>query len=432
MQRYLVRFAQIKEDFRLDELRSICSTCAVPFPEADTSSYSTSVLCLLLLLQVAFDSRPFGSLTFLMLLRCAPFLIGPSWLGILCLKDSRALFCREIVELIGEGCSLEVVLEATRSLSAEYYRPYQMLPFRFDVDDYMRKISMEEQVALINKFAFMPLEGPVSMSRPGVVFSLHCDAVADHFYFGRLIGVGRRDLIDTFNLKKRGYLGTTSMDAELSLVMSNFAHITNGSLVYDPFVGTGSLLCTAAFFGAYALGSDIDGRQLRGSHERSIASNMQQYRVEGRFVGGLVFDVRHHPWRRGFQVDAIITDPPYGVRAGAKKIGTSAPYPLSCSALLSPQEKADRYPKTIPYEMDELAEDLHRLAVTLLREGGRLVYWFPVEVPLGEDDGRLNESTLRSLLPVVKGLVLICVVPQRCRMFDRWLVVFEKRTLLLP
>lgn len=326
---------------------------------------------------------------------------------------------REVVELIGEGARVEDVLQAARELSPEYYRPYRTLPFRFDVDDYMRKIAFEEQVALINRFSFMPLEGAVSMSRPGVVFSLHCDAVSGHYYFGRLIGTGRRDLIDRFNLKKRGYLGTTSMDAELSLMMSNFAKVSAGAVVYDPFVGTGSLLCTAAAFGALVLGSDIDGRQMRGSNGLSIASNMEQYGVRSRFVGGLVFDVLHHPWRAAFQVDAIITDPPYGVRAGAKKIGTRSPYPPSCSVLLSAADKADRYPKTIPYEMDELALDLHRLAVRMLREGGRLVYWHPVEVSL-------DEAALRRLLPVVEGLRLICVVPQRCRMFDRWLVVYEK------
>lgn len=50
------------------------------------------------------------------------------------------------------------------------------------------------------------------------------------------------------------------MEAELSLIMANQAKAKPGALIYDPFVGTGSMLYTSAFFGAYVIGSDIDGR----------------------------------------------------------------------------------------------------------------------------------------------------------------------------
>ena len=56
-------------------------------------------------------------------------------------------------------------------------------------------------------------------------------------------GKGNND--DTFygryNLKKRPYLGPTSTDHELALLMANQGHIKEGDLVYDPFVGTGSI-----------------------------------------------------------------------------------------------------------------------------------------------------------------------------------------------
>lgn len=46
---------------------------------------------------------------------------------------------------------------------------------------------------------------------------------------------GQRSRILEFNLKKRKYIGTTSMDAEVSLLMANQALARPGSLVYDPF-----------------------------------------------------------------------------------------------------------------------------------------------------------------------------------------------------
>ena len=48
------------------------------------------------------------------------------------------------------------------------------------------------------------------------------------------------------------------MDPQLSLLMSNLAAVSPGALVLDPFVGTGSLIISAAQFGGYVLGGDID------------------------------------------------------------------------------------------------------------------------------------------------------------------------------
>lgn len=40
-----------------------------------------------------------------------------------------------------------------------------------------------------------------------------------------------------------------------------------GDLVYDPFVGTGSILVAAAHFGAHTLGADIDIRIVRDGNQ---------------------------------------------------------------------------------------------------------------------------------------------------------------------
>lgn len=124
------------------------------------------------------------------------------------------------------------------------------------------------------------------------------------------MGHGKRELIDKFNVKKRKYIGNTTMDAELSLIMANQALCGPGKLVYDPFVGTGSFLMTCAHFGAMTVGSDIDGRQIRGKGKASIQSNCEQYDLKGRVLDALVFDVCHAPWRRfkGGLFDAIVTD----------------------------------------------------------------------------------------------------------------------------
>lgn len=72
-------------------------------------------------------------------------------------------------------------------------------------------------------------------------------------FFGREVGGADRKLIPTYQLKSRTYLGPTAMDAEVAFLMANQALATSGKLVFDPFVGTGSILVAAAHFGAITM-----------------------------------------------------------------------------------------------------------------------------------------------------------------------------------
>jgi len=104
------------------------------------------------------------------------------------------------------------------------------------------------------------------------------------------------------------------MDAELSLVLANQALAKPGSFIYDPFVGTGSFLFTCSHFGAFTIGSDIDGRQIRGKDGKGVHTNINQYGLESKILDGFVADLNHHPWRRNLTgenqgiFDAIVTD----------------------------------------------------------------------------------------------------------------------------
>lgn len=83
--------------------------------------------------------------------------------------------------------------------------------------------------------------------------------------------------------------------------------------------------------------------------------------------------------------DAIICDPPYGVRAGGRKSGgrkiikgVKGPYTV-------PDEKRDNHiPSTAPYCLAECVHDLLHLAARMLVMGGRLVFFYPV---LRSEDG---------------------------------------------
>ena len=145
-------------------------------------------------------------------------------------------------------------------------------------------------------------------------------------YFGRWIANSGRDIIKKYDLKLRKYLSTTSMDSELALVTANLALSRPGKVFYDPFVGTGSFPIACAHFGALTLGSDIDGRTIRGSKGGvNITSNFKQYDLDGHWTGGFIADLTNTPVRAARWLDGVVCDPPYGVREGLKVLGHRDP-----------------------------------------------------------------------------------------------------------
>lgn len=102
-------------------------------------------------------------------------------------------------------------------------------------------------------------------------------------YLGRFIADGQRTVATDYDLKKRTYLGPTSTCAELSFLMSNQILSQRGKVVWDCFVGTGSLLVAASVHGAMCVGTDIDVRVLKGIKKgkkaESVRSNFEQYKL---------------------------------------------------------------------------------------------------------------------------------------------------------
>lgn len=149
----------------------------------------------------------------------------------------------------------------------------------------------------------------------------------DMMYLGRLVAKSSRDVVLRFDLKKRGYISTTSMDSELSLVTANIALAAPGKLFYDPFVGTGSFPIACAHFGAMGWGSDIDGRSIRGAGgHKSLQGNFEQYGLRACLGDVFTADLVNSPVRRGRRVwDGIVCDPPYGVREGLRVLGLRDP-----------------------------------------------------------------------------------------------------------
>ena len=82
--------------------------------------------------------------------------------------------------------------------------------------------------------------------------------------------------------------------------------------------------------------------------------------------------------------DAIICDPPYGVRAGGRKSGGRKLLNGVVEPYTIPDDlKANHIPSTAPYTLAECLHDLLDMSARMLTMGGRLVYFYPAA--RGED-----------------------------------------------
>lgn len=107
------------------------------------------------------------------------------------------------------------------------------------------------------------------------------------------------------------------MDPQLSLLMANVTKVEDWHLVFDPFVGTGSILLACAQFGAQVIGSDIDflmvhartkpsrvGQKKRIKGE-SFRGNFEQYNLTAKLIDVIVADASKSPWGSRLKFDAI-------------------------------------------------------------------------------------------------------------------------------
>ncbi len=307
---------------------------------------------------------------------------------------SRSALVRMVVELWGEGGKDAHSAAVGADLAPDCLKSHCFLPgasYSLEVISTCKKIHENEANALRRMVAWaLPFQGPVNISAPDNVIVLFEDVTnpkhigeeeglvgnsTSWWYLGLRIDVSgewgprikcqngqKRTLISGYKLShvirlsKRTYLGPTSMNPQLSVVMSNMAQVKCGSVVLDPFLGTGSILVPASALGAICVGMDIDARIFAGKDGKNISSNFQQYNIRQLEILRGDMGCYRGQWRDN-AFDAVICDPPYGDRAAAKHIGLNA---------------VDR-----SYDLADILCDILDMSSRILRIGGRLVYLLP-------------------------------------------------------
>ena len=249
-------------------------------------------------------------------------------------------------------------------------------------------------------------------------YQTHGPAVLKRIYLGRLLASSERErgVLGRYSLKKREYINTTSMDAELAFLTANITLADAGKLFYDPFVGTGSFPIACAHFGARCWGSDIDGRMVRGKEiggeKKDIRANFRQYGLVGMYVDGFVADLTNTPLRQARWLDGIVCDPPYGVRDGLKVLGHSEGRDRASQGVVwidgeAAHLKESYVPPKRVYPLEAMLGDILLFAARMLVDGGRVSLWMPTA----------NDMEEELAIPGHPALELLSVCVQ---VFNKW------------
>ena len=335
---------------------------------------------------------------------------------------SRSILIRSAYELWAYSTNSNDFISNLKSSPYIHDSKYSTSSFKIQVEAFNKKLSSGAKVAKIEQVDFLPFNGPIVMKDPDHTFARfefygvkdknkdkdkETSEEPEKLFFGRLIAEGQRDLISKHSLKSRKFISNTSMDPAISLMMANIGKVDQSDIVIDPFVGSGSLLVAAAHFGAHVVGTEIDFKLLYGlsrpsragckerDQDESVESNLDQYGLRSKYVDVLLSDASMPVFRPGFEWDAIICDPPYGIRESSERVGRKKNearipdhlVPDRCPDHLVPDHLVpDHYPAKVHYNLGEIIQDLMDFGAKSLKMNGRLLFWMPVMRNEGEID----------------------------------------------
>jgi tRNA (guanine10-N2)-methyltransferase len=349
---------------------------------------------------------------------------------------------RAILDPWADGGTLAELQERVAAFDPVEKGKYSQESLKLEVESWGVSLSQAQKVAVMNAIgpSLSDLKGKINLRDPQQIYwvivawpyEYPVAHLSSWIFFGREVAVNtsRGPTLAKYDLRRRRYLGPTSMDTELAFLMSNMCQVRNASLVIDPFVGTGGLLVPAAHQGAITMGMDIDIRVIKngkvlkssdgvGERRVNVWTNFEDYDLDPP-VGLLRADLHRNPFRTNMQdvFDAVVADPPYGVRAGGRKSNSSLPD-------IDIRDRATHIASTSPYPLGDCLHDLLDWSARMLVPGGRLAYWTP---SLPEDDtstgGQMQAS---SELPRHPNLCL----KYNCEQilggrYNRRLIVMEK------
>jgi len=166
----------------------------------------------------------------------------------------------------------------------------------------------------------------VELSHPDVVLTVQ---LGSRVYMGIRFPCPQRRQFEEREVANRPFFSPISVEPKWARASLNLLGLPEGSSVYDPFCGTGGILIEAGLLGHRILGSDMDERMVEGS-----AMNLRHYGVaDFEIFQADVGAAKEELLRRGLEVDAVVSDFPYGKASTLGKEDRGALYDRAFSTI---------------------------------------------------------------------------------------------------
>jgi tRNA (guanine10-N2)-dimethyltransferase len=161
---------------------------------------------------------------------------------------------------------------------------------------------------------------PVDLKRPALL--ARAFLLADGVCVGQQLWESDPKALRERHVDRRPFSSPVSLEPRLARALVNLAVVRPGDTVLDPFCGTGGVLLEAAQMGTQAMGSDLDPEMVAGTQR-----NLAHFGLKGVVFASDVSAAPDQLASMGVhEVDAVVSDLPYGRSASTGKEATRALY----------------------------------------------------------------------------------------------------------
>jgi tRNA (guanine10-N2)-dimethyltransferase len=166
---------------------------------------------------------------------------------------------------------------------------------------------------------------------------------AGEIYIGVRIAAIHKKHFYELKPHKRPFFYPGSMSPKLARCMVNLTRIRREETLLDPFCGTGGILIEAGIVGAKLIGTDLDPKMVEGTRENLSYCGFNDWNVFKADARKLILKEK---------VDAVVTDPPYGISASTRGEKSENLYQQSLASLENIIKEGGLFCLATPHYLD--------------------------------------------------------------------------------
>ncbi len=194
-------------------------------------------------------------------------------------------------------------------------KSYAVRVLKLHKDEFTKSINTLKIEREIGGIIKLKTNAKVNLKNPDIL--VRVVILENTFFISNVLETRDREYFQKNRPHLRKYFHPGCMLPKLARAMVNLARVKEGDIVLDPFCGTGGFLIEAGLIGAKLIGCDIDWRMASGT-----LINLEEYNLLDKVIKVKKLDAKYV---KEFlnelnieKVDAIVTDPPYGISTSKK------------------------------------------------------------------------------------------------------------------